>query len=410
LLWQQHEDAAVYTSAGLSLHSGRSPTFSTATWLNQPVFVEVFNVSDSGEFMWSYASSDNQATFQVDMARHAEGYGTGSVDVAAALSDFVTPSNCWVGAFNSLGSGTPLWQWNMTNCVSSLLYDSDRFIDLSDDGSTLAFSAWTVQGKTNTAQLWVWDAQTGKLRFNKNLGTASDAGGPVQTSKNGTWIAWTSGDSVLIINGLTGAVRDTIQMGWNTQAQISDSGDYVTFAGEDTGYIYTWNAANQQYTVAYQPTVTGTWYSISCALSSDGSGTAENELVTFSWIDAEALTARATMYSMVNGQLLTDYTTPKNAQLQTSPTVRMDGNYAGLCLWGDNDDVPTAVVLQAGKSTPVFTYVTPGSMFGVDIVVDKAASTPTSDTIYFTVAGKHVPANVMGNGGDAYAWSIVNKK
>ena len=43
LLWQQHEDAAVYTSAGLSLHSGRSPTFSTATWLNQPVFVEVSN-------------------------------------------------------------------------------------------------------------------------------------------------------------------------------------------------------------------------------------------------------------------------------------------------------------------------------------------------------------------------------
>jgi hypothetical protein len=49
-------------------------------------------------------------------------------------------------------------------------------------------------------------------------------------------------------------------------------------------------------------------------------------------------------------------------------------------------------------------------MFGVDLVVDKAASTPTSDTIYFAVAGKATPANVMGNGGDAFAWKIVNPK
>lgn len=41
LLWQQHEDAAVYTSAGLSRHKGTTPTFSTATWLNNPIYVEV---------------------------------------------------------------------------------------------------------------------------------------------------------------------------------------------------------------------------------------------------------------------------------------------------------------------------------------------------------------------------------
>ncbi len=198
-------------------------------------------------------------------------------------------------------------------------------------------------------------------------------------------------------------------MGWNTQAQISDSGDFVAFAGDDQASIYTWDATNMQYALTYNPTVTnGTWYSISAALSSDGSGAEDKELVTFSWIDDAALQARATIFSMVDGKLLTDYLTPKNAQLQTNPTVRMDGDYAGLCLWGDNDDVPTAVVLKAGSTKPIFTYTTPGSMFGVDIVVDHGASTPAQDVIYFAVAGKHTPANVMGNGGDAYTWRINN--
>jgi len=94
---------------------------------------------------------------------------------------------------------------------------------------------------------------------------------------------------------------------------------------------------------------------------------------------------------MVNGALLTDYTSPTNAQLQTYPTVRMSGNYAGVSLWGDNNDVPTAIVLSAKSTKPIFTFVTPGSMFGLDIVHDTGASTPANDVIYFAVAGKHTP-------------------
>lgn len=174
---------------------------------------------------------------------------------------------------------------------------------------------------------------------------------------------------------------------------------------------------------------------MSTSVSSDGSGSAEAELASFGFIDDTSRTARVLIYSMVTGALLTDYTTPTNTQLQTNPTVRMDGNYVGVCLWGDNDDVPTAIVLAAGTSVPVFTYVTPGSsaspflsflscggelrrapfllvpphppppiaVFGVDIVHDVSASTPTSDRLYFAVGGKHVPANAMGNGGDSCA-------
>jgi hypothetical protein len=47
-------------------------------------------------------------------------------------------------------------------------------------------------------------------------------------------------------------------------------------------------------------------------------------------------------------------------------------------------------------------------MFGVDVVVDVVGA--SSDTVYITASGKHVPANEFGNGGDAYAWQVVVPK
>lgn len=361
--------------------------------------------------MWEFSASNLQSTFQVDMARHAESFGVGAIDTVAAESSFVAPSNCSVYGFKSLaGQGVPAWSWTMPNCVSSLLYDDDRYVDLSDDGSTVAFAGFVSSaGAKQSAQLWVWDAQTGALRFNKNLGTGQGLGGPVQVSAGGAWVAWTSGDSVLVLDGKTGALRATVNMGWNSQAQVSDSGDFLVFGGDDSASVLKWDATNMEYAPAFTPTFSGTWYCVSSALSSDGSGGADGELVSFAWIGPDALQARVTMFSMVTGALVTDWVSPLNAQLQTSPTVRMDGNYAGVALWGDNDDVPTAVVLNAANKT-IFTYTTPGSMFGVDIVRDGDASTPSSDTLYFSVAGKATPANIMGNGGDAYSWRIVTPK
>lgn len=59
LLWTQNEPDATYTSAAISLHGAAAPpTFATATsglstW---PVMLEIYNVSDSGENVWSYAA------------------------------------------------------------------------------------------------------------------------------------------------------------------------------------------------------------------------------------------------------------------------------------------------------------------------------------------------------------------
>jgi hypothetical protein len=203
----------VYTSAGLSRHAGTTPTFATATWLNAPIFVETFNVTNSGGNIWSYAStSTGLPTFQVDMARHADAVGVGKIDTVAAEAQFVPPSSCQVFGWSSLSSSsTPAWAINVTNCDSSLLYDDDRFIDISDDGSTVGFSGVVQKGAQSVPTLWVLDGQTGAVRFTKTAPTS----GPVQLSENGTWVAWTQGDSVLVFNGITGAQRAQLNMGWN---------------------------------------------------------------------------------------------------------------------------------------------------------------------------------------------------
>ena len=402
-------------------------------------------MSDSGENIWSYAStSTGLPTFQVDMARHADSFGVGAIDTVAAEAQFVPPSSCQIFGWDSTkGDGTPVWSINVTNCDSNLLYDDDRFIDISDDGSTVAFSGYVAQGASTIGTLWVIDGQSGAVRYSKTLDPKVAPGGPVQTSENGTWVAWSTGNGVMVADGKTGAVRDTIGNS-GTQAEISDSGDFVAFASGDV-YIYSWDATNNQYKLAFQPVPSGgPWYATSCAISSDGSGAADKELVTVGFISADALQARVLIYSMVTGAVVQDYLSPTNAQLQTYPTVRSSGDYSCVCLWGDQDDVPTAIVMSATAAKPVFTYVTPGSMFGVDCVHDISASTPANDVVYFTVAGKHTPgtcgdtqgaappqerfphppppappphpptptparrfaANVMGNGGDAYAWVL----
>jgi hypothetical protein len=103
------------------------------------------------------------------------------------------------------------------------------------------------------------------------------------------------------------------------------------------------------------------WYPESVAVSSFGTGTSAKNYATFSFVDQEALQARISIYDLVSGTILSDILTAKNAQLQTVPTVRMDQDFAGVCLWGDKDDVPTVYVIRAGDSAPLFSYVTPGS-------------------------------------------------
>lgn len=77
-----------------------------------------------------------------------------------------------------------------------------------------------------------------------------------------------------------------------------------------------------------------------------------------------------------------------------------------MSLWGNEGDVPTVVLLSKTSDAPLFTFTSPGSMAAVDLNVVSGAG---GDVIYLAAAGKAVPANRMGNGGNAYGWRITQQ-
>lgn len=305
-------------------------------------------------------------------------------------------------------------------------------VDISDDGSVAAFAAFAnnTDGVT-TARAYVIDGQSGVLRFVYDLGASvQPLGGGVQVrahraagrcavpppscalalpslawqvSEMGQWLAFTNGDVVYVLDTMSGKLRNAINTPYGIEAAISNDGSIVVAASPDTAFVYVWSNSSGTYQLAHslQPPSTESWYPEDLALSTDGTKT----YFTVGWIDSEALTARITVFDAVAGTLLSDIITATNAKLQTVPTVRADRNYVAACFWGDSDDVYTVALLRAGDSSLTFNYTTPGSMFGVDVVVDDTDAAAT--TVYLAAAGKHVPANMFGNGGDAYAWRVT---
>ena len=404
LVWQQSEASAVYTTASIVRHASGAPSFVAATWLTTPVLVEAYNTSDTGGALWAFEGCGHaDSAFWATTARHAErpAPGAARVDTLAVETEALPPAGVVVRAFDSQAAGgAPVWAYNVSRSAQP------ASIDMSDDGSTAAFSGWLWDASGNISSwLLVWDAQTGKLRF--SLQEPLARGGPCTLSGSGAWVAWTQGDSIAVVDGATGAQRGSaLPMGWNTEAQISDDGNTVAFAGQQEAQIWRWNASAADWSLAHriQPPDEAAWFSDSSALASNSA--AFGDVAAFGFLGAGELQARVLVYAASgarSGQLLVDYTTPKNVKLQTNTYLRVDGDFVGVALWGDQGDFPTVVLLKAGAGDkPLFSFVTPGSMMGVDVAMGAAAG-----EVFIAAAGKHVPANTYGNGGDAYTWRIT---
>ena len=406
LVWEQHTEAATYTTASIVRNPTGSgaPTFVAATWLTTPIEVEAYNTSDNGAApLWAFQGGGKvDSAFWATTARHTQRAGGGAaarVDPLAVETTALPPAPVVVRAFDSRSpsGGTPVWSYSLADAQPAS-------IDMSDDGSTAALACWQWdEAGAITSWLFVFDAQNGTLRF--SLQEPLARGGPVTLSGSGAYMAWTQGDSLAVVDGATGQQRGSlISMGWNTEGQISDSGDTVVFAGQQEGQILHWNASAQDYTLVHriQPPDETAWFSDSSSLASNSA--TYGDVAAFGFLGGGELQARVLVFAASgaqSGTLLSDYTTPKNAKLQTNTYLRSDGDFVGVALWGDQDDVPTAVLLRAGSDAPAFSFVTPGSMMGVDLVHDQDMG-----EVYFAVAGKHVPANQYGNGGDAYTWRI----
>lgn len=273
-----------------------------------------------------------------------------------------------------------------------------------------------INGNTYlTPRAYGLDAQTGKLLFVKNLGiNQPSAVSSVSVSSTGAYIAYSYGATVYVLTR-TGTQRANVTLvEANIPAAISDDGSYLVAGAPSTFDIWAWTAATASYKLvrSLQPTGTTAWYPTDFAFSDTVATVAgsagDRALAAVAWMDGEALTVRITMYNVSSGALVADWTSATNAKLQNQAIIRLDGDMAVAACWGDSDDIPTVVVLQAGSNTPVFTAITTGSMFGVDVAVTSVNEHATTAVV--VAAGKAVPANMFGNGGQSFAWQVVSPR
>ncbi len=410
LIWTQSESYAIYTTAALARKDNSAPTFATSTYLNPPIFIESYNTSaPNGTATWSYQASGNDAAFAVDCARHAAStFGTAAVDTFAVE---LVGGTCVVTGFASSGpkaNGKPVWANTINDCTANIETGGTYVaLQASDDGTAVSFTGYFTSGTTAvSAFVTVYDGQTGKPRF-----TFKDPSPPTQgltaINRNGTAVIFVNEPNLNVIDALTGkAIGKPIQVVSFIPAAISDDGKTVASSSGSTAYLWQLQGGEWTQTKTFNAPENGTSYDVwDMTMSTDDNA---EEFLAVGYIRFDVLQVRVTLFSLSTGAVLTDYFTAVNTKLQENPTMRADRNYVGVSLWGDAGERPTAVLLKAGSNKPVFSYISPGSMFAVDVVVDS--STASSDTVYLTAAGKHVPANAFGNGGDAFAWKIVVPK
>jgi hypothetical protein len=242
LIWQQSEPDYTYVTAAISRHgAGFSPTFvSAADFALKPTFLQTYNVSSqSGGAIWEFTDGVNGGGLIVATARHTEAQGVGGVDIAAAL----TPPNgaplvCAVMGFASLSStgATPTWTWNKTSC-------SVWSVSFSDDGSTVVVTGGIDVKQPKLAPfITAMNGQTGATNWFSGGDDASQYGGSAVVTETGAFIAYSRGDdTVVVLDGKTGMARGlALNMAWNSPAQLSDTGDYLAWAGMDTANMCVW--------------------------------------------------------------------------------------------------------------------------------------------------------------------------
>ena len=449
--WNQSFDYAYFSDVAITRAAALpgGAAFALGTALNKPHIFQAFDAT--GAALFSVTDNRTGAAFTTASARHAESAPNGAVDLAlisyywdgSIQPDFGLACVVTGFASSSAAPATPVWTFS----TNASLGCSPSSLAFSDDGSTVALAAMADDGTgTLVATLFVLHGQTGALAWSTSLDAGvAKQGGAVWLTARGSWLVHShtagsaGGYSVDVRSAADGSMRGSVAEGWNTPGMLSEDGVYLVVGGQDNCMFYNFTAG------AYQPALprfypgdgTGErrpafprrcsrvaacrrldpsspllsspppratdWYVNDIAVTSDGSGAADAELVSLAWSRFDQRQARVTTLSMVTGAVLTDWLSPVNAdQLGNGARLAMDGAFTGVALQGDNDDSPTAVVLAAGSSTPLLSFTSRGSMNSAALVVESAAA-----SLVFAVAGKACNNNVACMGSDAFAWRLA---
>lgn len=408
MIFNQTEGASIYTSVGTTVIGSAGspkPFFAVADGLNAPKFAEIFN--GEGALVWSFSNSTGD--FIVDTARHADGADNGPVDVFVATC---AAGDCTLFGRTS-ATDTTRWMVTLPDCATDGGGGTYTGFQASDNGNSVAFYCRHTAGPSPTSRVYLIGGQTGIITWMKDLGTGVKAGqAQVQITASGSHVLLVNQGGVptpnsataYIFEGTKGVLIDAIPIPFFICAAISDSGDYVAVGDDPSVHVYKRVAGNFSHAYDVSPPFSsGSWIPWDVQIST---GPDASELLAIGYISGDVLTVGVGGFALETGASALTWQSKTNPKLQENPTIRADADMVAVSLWGNDGDVPTVVLLRHGAASPLFEYVTPGSMMAVDLNVIPSKTPGGSTTVYLAAAGKHVPANQFGNGGDAFGWEL----
>ena len=388
--WHRTFADAIYTSAGIAGASGMA---TAATYWNAPIHVEAIPLDGDGTADWTHGPGTR---FFVDAAR--DGSTIAAIDFDDGDSTAVISE--WMP-----GSSTPLWSTTVHPC-RSLTYQgwaSRKPIAVSDDGSTIAVGIVMYVGTEQRGRILAFDTGSDTPTTDYLLPTGNIVA--IDLTPDGSFIAAAGWPNVHVYDLAADAPRwsGPIFSG-NDALSLSADGRYLAW-GWSTFYLYEWTGA--AYTPLWTSNPPGTVYVGQCAVSGDGSSLAivwdnGNTTPNDMWLEMYALPSLDLAWTYDFVDALTGPGDGARRRESVDSPSRMLFDQAGgrLAIGGWGGRFPQIHVFDRTTPSPLLTFVTPGSMFDIDIVTDGAGDSRV------TACGKNVHAGTGGRGGDHYAFLI----
>jgi hypothetical protein len=289
-----------------------------------------------------------------------------------------------VRAFDDSSGTTPIWTYTFG---AEYLSAPRRDVDVAADGSIVAAVGWdSTNGKSLVVIL---DGASGA-----ELNTLS-----INAFVTGVELS-DDGSRAMLTEGPTARIIETAGLTTLHSFAVSGAGGYHRLSRDGTvaaagGFNYAaWREENGTWSQVYNGTEAQQWFGAGIALSGDGKymflpsynyATGYLDL-TYRVIDLEAGSEIARTTTSGSGGL---QDTIQGAQASS------DGTVFAVASWGTQDNAHPEVQVFDRDLNLIGSIDTPGSPFSIDM---------SRDGRFVVVGGKHIHANISGNGSDTYAY------
>jgi len=344
--------------------------------------------SGNNSVAWTYDGPD----ITVSASRHR--------DLVAGIS-YESKTGAASVIFWNTNSSEPLWSYSI---VGDVYIPEERPIMVSKDGMRVVVVVNVKDTQPNsyhTRIYWFWGVDS-RVPSTHSFDMGNNTWARACTlSGNGMVLAMEQDAGITVFDIKSREIRFEQSFAASTaEICMSHDGAFVG-TGFETFTLLGWDKSAHKYNVLYTlPPVSG-FFVGACGIS-------DNRYLAVARFRDDYKLNTVDLYLLAGttqNHVWTYTATVGTGLYQDFPFFIAMSNAAeviALGSWGDGSSTPTVTVLSAKSNVPLYKLMTPGSMFDVDAVAANGYG-------YVAAAGKHVHANVFGDGGDLYVVQIPLK-